>query len=168
MRPIEYTRAQSNNWHCAIESLKGVNFNLFDFTLPMISIGTTELGTGGDRNLILPGTSLDIDQIQLNFFVEESFRNYIEIYFWMRHNLNLNQPIQRDITISPLNSMKEYQGVAFVYKGCHPINMAPIPYDSSGETSDILMGLTLVVEDIEVRTDWIDTETNPITNLSRE
>ena len=168
MRKVDYSRAQSNNWHCAMEGLEGVNFNLFDFTLPMLSVGTTQIGSGGDRDLILPGTKLDIDQIQINFFVEESFRNYLEVYFWLRNNLNMNAPVQKDVTLSPLNNMKQFQGVAFVFKGCFPINMAPIPYDSVGETTDTLMGLTLSVEDLEVRTDWINNDSNPITTLSRE
>lgn len=157
-RPIEHSNAQSNNWHCSIETLEGVNFKLFDYTIPMISIGTNRIGNTSERQLVVPGDHIDVDQLQLNFFVEESWKNYIEIYLWMRQCLNTNDPYRRDITIALLDNQKRYQGIAFVYKGCFPINIAPVTLDSSTDNTDLLMGASFEVEDIEIldTSNWVN------------
>ncbi len=147
---IEHSNAQSNRWFAAIEGLQSVEMKLVDFTLPMLSVGITDIGGGADTTLSLPGDRLDIDEIQLNFLVDKRFFNYYHCYKWMRDNLALPYPSLRDITVTLLDNQNQFQGVSFIYTECFPIMLAPINLDAEGTTHDIVMGLTLKVGGMDI------------------
>ncbi len=148
---LEHSNAQSNRWFAAIHGLQSVEMKLVDFTLPMLSVGVTDIGGGADTMLTLPGDRLDIDEIQLNFIVDKRYLNYYHCYMWMRENLKLPYPNLRDITISLLDNQNQFQGVTFTYTDCFPIMLAPVNLDAEGTTHDIVMGLTLKVGNMNMQ-----------------
>lgn len=168
MQDINYSNAQSNNFHIVIETMESVQFKLFDVQMPMFSAASTVVPTDGDRQIKIPGSHLEIDQLQINFFVDELWYNYIECYKWMKRCINTPNPFEhtKSIAILPLNSNKKPIGVAFVFSDCHAINLAPIPLDSEGETTDIVMGLTLDFTDMELE-QWFDAEGNTRMSFSK-
>lgn len=169
MRDINYSNAQSNNFLVVIETMESVQLKLFDVQMPMFSANSTVVPTDGDRQIRIPGTHMEIDQLQINFFVDEFWSNYIECYKWMKNCINSPEPFlhTKSIAILPLNSSKQPTGVAFVFSDCHCINLAPIPLDSEGETTDVVMGMTIDFSDMELE-QWFDENGNTRISFSND
>lgn len=155
MKDVIYSNAQSGNFHISIEGLESVQFKLYDFQHPMISAGSTRVGNTSDRQNIMPGTHIDYDQLQVNFFVDEFWENYVECALWLRDCLN-SEPYTKtkNITVMPLDNNKEPFGLAFTFTDAFPINVAPIPLDK-GSTTDILVGMTLEFEEMLIDRNWL-------------
>lgn len=150
MQHIEHSNAQSGRWVANITGLESVEYKLTEPAIPSINAGTTELGGRDDVVLFVPGDRISFDEIQLSFIVDKTYRNYYHCYKWIRDNVNRNEPILRDVTITLLDNQSQPQGVSITYKDCFPINVSPPLLDNSGATTDIVISMTLKVVDMEM------------------
>lgn len=150
MQTIEHSNAQSGRWLANITGLESVEYKLTEPSMPSINSGVTELGGRDDTVLFVPGDRISFDEIQLNFIVDRTFRNYYHCYKWIRGNVNRNDPILRDVTITLLDNQNQPQGVSITYRDCFPINISPPLLDSTGATTDMIVGITLKVSDMEM------------------
>lgn len=159
MRPINQSNAQSNNWNCNIFGFEGVTFKLKTFPLPTMSAGYNNLGDGTDIGLIIPGSHIEFGTLDLTFFVEEDWSNFFEVFFWMRNNLNRNQPITKDITVYMLTNETRYQDVEFLYTSCFPTGMTLPTLDANGVDTNLVCTLTVMISNFIPSSTYI-TENN--------
>lgn len=152
MQDIIYSNAQSNNFLVVIEMMENIQFKLYDIQMPMFSASSTIVPTDTDRQIRIPGSHIEVDQLQINFFVDELWKNYIDCYVWMKNCTGNPDPFahSKSVAVLPLNSNKKPVGVAFVFSDCHAVNLAPLSLDAEGETTDVVMGLTLDFSDMTV------------------
>lgn len=150
---IEQSSAQSNRWFATIAGMPEVECKLTDFTLPMISAGTSDLGGPGNTRYEIPGDRISFDELQLNFLVDKKYYNYRLIYDWLMSSTQNVTAIYKDIHVHLLDNQGNPQGVVFQYEDCWPIMMAPIMLDAEGNVNDIVMGLTLKFTNFTISTD---------------
>ncbi|AXF41431.1 tail completion and sheath stabilizer protein [Acinetobacter phage SH-Ab 15599] len=169
MKPPVYSNAQSNNAMCIIETMENVQFKLYDFQLPMLSFNSTILGTDSKVQIRVPGTHVEFDFLQINFFVDELWENYFECYDWSMLTIGSPDPFEHTKTISivPLDSNKNPVGRVFVFLDAHIMNMAPVQLDGEGETTDIVMGLTISFSEMKVEK-WFDADGSTNVVISKD
>jgi hypothetical protein len=144
------SNAQSNRWYAVIQGMPEVECKLTDFTLPMMSAGTIDLGGGGKTRLELPGDRISFDELQINFLVDKEYRNYESIYKWLLESTQGTQAIYKNIDVHLLDNQGRPQNIVFRYIDAWPIMMAPIMLDAEGSVTDIVMGITVKYTDFEI------------------
>lgn len=152
----EMSNARSDRWFATIEGLPGIDLKLVDFTLPMISIGETDLGGPTYHRVKVPGDRLEYDEVQLNFLVDKAYGNYFTIFRWLKKNVTSPLHETRDITVHLLDNQGQPQGINITYINAWPIMLAPIALDSGGDTTDIQAALSLKYDDIVVEEQGIE------------
>lgn len=145
------SNAQSNRWSAVIGGIREIEFKLLDFTMPNISNGVTEIPFAGPVALYQPGTRMAVDDLILNFQVDEQWRNYLICALWLKVNVGKADPIVKDIEVNLLNNQNEFTGTRLIYKDCFPFMIGPGLLDAQAAANDVNANVSFKCTDVEIQ-----------------
>ena len=80
---LNFNQSQVNRFEFVFSNLPNITYTLYEVSLPGISTTNPEVGTvlnpvyfGGDKAIFEP--------LNINFYVQEDYSNYLEIHDWIR------------------------------------------------------------------------------------
>lgn len=142
-----------------IQRMRGVDFMCQSVTLPSIGMGSPIQGTRFNK-IPQPGDELEYSDLRLRFLVDENMKNWEQVYDWMREITTpysntefgfdrgkiassqfpprrvredgglIDNQWRSDCMLKVLSS--NYRTVReFVFKDAFPIELTPLPFDSS-------------------------------------
>lgn len=137
----DHSNAQSNRWFAIIDGMPGVEFKIQKFNIPRMQIGSTDTMKEGETMVTFPGDTFYVDDLEIDFIIDENYHNFFYAYKWMRENTRNNNPDVRDVTVLMLNNEGKPQGVRFTYIDSFPISLSTPNLDSDGESHDMVANL---------------------------
>lgn len=121
------------------------NFEFFakSFTFGGINIGTIMVPTP-IRTMEYPGDSISSEDAVVDFFIDENWQSYIEIFRWLKQVKNGSNAIQKpllfaDMSIVMLNT-KYRDELTWVCKDCFPYSLTTLTLDTDDTGTEPLMG----------------------------
>ena len=100
--------AGMNNATFVCSRMPEMTYELKNLTIPGLSVAATDIPLPQIAQFSVPATVVEDDEITLTFVVDENFKNYFEIYNWMKSNLKevYHKDMTCDGTIVILNNHK--------------------------------------------------------------
>lgn len=119
------------------EIYKSLNDSVIVTAIPNISLGVTEQPTA-IRPLKIPGNSVDLGEVAIDFILDQDFTNWRTIFNWMNTLQNFSELSAEeavcDISVSILDNKFNYV-LSIVYEDCFPTNITEIPFDVQADDS---------------------------------
>ena len=125
-----------------IDNKKFANIEYFITNLTLPSIDTDEIQANWNGfSIFMPGGTVNHGTLAVKFMVDESMRNYTEIFNWIIDNNVASDPIKHDIILSILSS-KNNTNRQFRFIDAFPLSLGG--FDLSTQVSDVEYAATEV------------------------
>lgn len=120
-----------------IDIFPHVSYHCQTVQLPSVTIDNPEFATP-HRNMILPGTKIAFDPLNLTFLIDDDLNNYKEIYYWllkMAFDKAAYKTLQSDGVLHLLNGdLTPKSVVKFI--NLHPTSLSELSFDSTQDEPD--------------------------------
>jgi len=118
-----------------IDNKKFANIEYFITSVTLPSIETDEIQANWNGfSIFMPGGTVNHGTLSVKFMVDESMRNYSEIFNWIVDNNVASDPIKHDIILSILSS-KNNTHRQFRFIDAFPLSIAG--FDLNTQISDV-------------------------------
>lgn len=118
-----------------IDNKKFANIEYFITNVTLPSIDTTEIQANWNGfSIFMPGGTVNHGTLSVKFMVDESMRNYSEIFNWIVDNNVASDPIKHDIILSILSS-KNNTNRQFRFIDAFPLSIGG--FDLNTQISDV-------------------------------
>lgn len=125
-----------------IDNKKFANIEYFVTNVTLPSIDTDEIQANWNGfSIFMPGGTVNHGTLSVKFMVDESMRNYSEIFNWIIDNNVASNPIKHDIILSILSS-KNNTNRQFRFIDAFPLSLGG--FDLSTQVSDVEYAATEV------------------------
>lgn len=128
---------QPTQFKLTIDKQKYGTFEVFCVSapLPTVTLPQSELSFRGNR-FAEDGETVNYDDFNVRFLVDENMDNYKEIFDWIHRN-NIGERERADIVLSILSSHNNtVKQIRFV--GAFPINLSGVEFNSQDTTNEYL------------------------------
>jgi hypothetical protein len=126
---LNYNIATISNYKLEIAMAPELNYFIQSTELPNITL--PEVYTPyKDNNAYMPGDTIDYDPLNVNFIVDEDYKNFIYIQDWIRSCRTSRELPFKDITLHILNNNK-LKNKKVVFYSAFPTMLGNITFDSS-------------------------------------
>jgi hypothetical protein len=157
-QPETVNAFQNTNFKFTLTRIPNVTFWCSSVNIPQISIGEVTVQTGMLPHHV-PGSSIQLDPLRVNFAVDEEFANWNEIYRWMRsivpfedftEILSNENNYYSEGTIHCLNSAKN-PNKRFVFKKLFPVSLDGFDLNVAlNEPEPVTVSATFTYESFEI------------------
>lgn len=135
------------------KNIKTMEFFVKNFTLGGITLGTI-LQSNPIADLPIIGDSFNVDDLAVNFYLDENWETFVEILAWMKNlknGQNLEQSVDdvADISIRLLNSKYKASKI-LVYKDCFPFNIASFDQDVEDDGQPLQIQVIFKAQDFDI------------------
>jgi hypothetical protein len=118
-----------------IDNKKFANIEYFITSVTLPSIETDEIQANWNGfSIFMPGGTVNHGTLSVKFMVDESMRNYTEIFNWIVDNNVASDPIKHDIILSILSS-KNNTNRQFRFIDAFPLSIGG--FDLNTQISDV-------------------------------
>lgn len=144
MARMNRNQALSTSFRLEIPGYDEFNYFVQSAELPTISMMGVDTPYQ-QYGLSAPSNRIEYEVMNVNFLVDEDYRNYDQIRIWM-HKIRETEPVLtqiKDCTLHVLNSNKGgVVGVKFI--GCYPTMLSAIPFETGVvDPTPIVCSLTM-------------------------
>ena len=149
---------QTTNFKLTFARMPNITFWCTSVNIPSISVGEVTVPTRS-MPIHVPGSSVQLDQLRLNFIVDEDFVNWREIYAWMRgivpfedftDILQNQQDYYSDATIHCLSNAKN-PNVKFTFNKVFPISLDGFDLSSAlNEPEPVTISATFIYDNFDI------------------
>lgn len=151
--------AQSKDWLAVIgpvkneadayTSMEGITLRIKNFALPSINIGVTPLGGTEDRQLIIPGDHIELDDLTFDVHIDKDWNNYVYMAEWVLA-LTTSPFLLADVTLQLLRPDGTPAPYAFVYENAWPTMLMQVPLDTENADDNLQVGVTMKYDRIRI------------------
>jgi len=117
--------AVSWTWRAIIDDLEDVTFKLKTCPIPGLACNNINLYSADEFLLPTSGDRLGFNPFEIEFFIDETWENYIKIHEWILRYAADGVVETKDITIQLLNNVNKLIRT-FYMQDCFPINMSDV------------------------------------------
>lgn len=155
MSTFNYNYLPDNTWKVVFSKLPNAVFYTQEFTMPGIVVQAIEAPYPGN-NFKTSSGQFDIEDVQLDFIVDEDMKAYFEIYDWLK-TMNVNAKEFRgftysDIVVMPMTANSTAGNYVITLLDCVPVRLGQISFrTTSTETQYITCSASFAVNDIQVK-----------------
>jgi hypothetical protein len=131
------------------------NFEFFakGFNFGGLSVGTTTFMTP-IRGLNFTGDSFNVDDVSVDFLIDENWESYKELFYWLKRLKNSTTGRQEltllaEISVTILNT-KFRDSFSFVLKECKPYALTQVAMDVDDDNSPMMGNVVFKVGDFDI------------------
>lgn len=136
--------ARSTNYLFVVGEDRSMTYAVQNAVTPDLTLGETMYGTR-PKDLFIPSNKLETSPIIVQFLLDESLSQWIDMYKWILTLKNSNSAHFPDLTKTcELTTLDEQNQPlhSFVYGDCFPTNISTVQYTSQGESVALTCDVT--------------------------
>lgn len=134
--------AASDKWRLTIGDLVLLSRSIHDFSIPGVySEGIDGPSPGSVLNSI-SSERMTFDPVVFTFIVDEEWRNWEQLFNWIRSNAEGDIPVDKDITIELLNNLNRPVGLSLTMQDSRPTALDNVLVDVDGEVPQLTCTVT--------------------------
>lgn len=155
MANFSYNYLPDNTWKIIFSRLPNAVFYTQEFVMPGLSVSTIESPYPGN-NFKTSSGQLEVDDVEINFIVDEKMLAYYEIYDWLK-SMNVNSSTftefsYSDIVVMPMTANSTPSTHTITLLDCIPIRLGSLNFrTTSSDTQYITCSATFAVNDVKVK-----------------
>ena len=155
MSNFSYNYLPDNTFKIIFSRLPSAVFYTQEFVMPGISIPPIDNAYPGN-NFKTSSGQLDVEDVQIDFIVDENMQAYFEIYNWLK-SMNVNSDTFKsftysDIVVMPMTANSTPLNHTITLIDCLPIRLGQLTFrTTASDTQYITCSATFAVNDVQVK-----------------
>lgn len=135
-----YNQAYSTNFRFEFTNNPTLNYFMQSVAIPTVSANRVQVGFQNSVTY-MQDTNITFDPLNIQFLVDEDYKNYIYIKDWMMKSAEKEKPpmMFQDATLHVLSN-KKTNNIRFKFYGLFPLNVSAGSYESSVSDTNALVG----------------------------
>lgn len=125
--------ASSNNWLMSIHGLDEFVYSIQSYSLPGVSLGSTQMPSTSSLVSKLTGDKLQFDPLSVICLHDRRFSGYLQILSWMQQASKTDFPPRKDIIITMFDPLHPEDRLRVKFYDCFPIAVNGPDYDATGD-----------------------------------
>lgn len=143
IKPFDLSLLEPNNFRVIVSRMPETLFYIQSITLPGITINPVTTRYTGYNVIPFPGETMEINDISINFIVNENLNNYMEMHRWIRSAIEQSEPNLHDhffsnIILFTLTNNKN-ANIVMTFKNAFPFSLTDINLDITGEVASSII-----------------------------
>lgn len=172
IKPFDLSLFEPNNFRVIVTRMPETLFYIQSCVIPGITINPVTTRYTGYNLVPYPGETMEVDDVALNFIVNENLDNYMEMHRWIREAISQSEPqlhnrFFSNIILFTLTNNKN-ANIVMTFKDAFPFSLSAINLDLTGDAAGpIISTVTFKFAKMIIDPDLELSSHEPIPSLGR-